>query len=160
MCIAPSHEFARAWNEPVAGHLPEPRPGSALRVRPGAPCPRLSPAPPLATHCAQLRVQVVTICFHVATLGLLVLTYADTPVAKLPFTPWRVVTGLTHLGLSGQDYSECGVTCLYAICSMALKQNMGRALGFAPPLSSANGQKVNFGPFSLDPKGLKGSASE
>jgi hypothetical protein len=106
-----------------------------------------------------MRVQLLTVCFHVATLVMLVLTYDDTPVAKLPFTPWRFVTGFTHLGIDGTDHSECGVTFLYALCSMALKQNMGRALGFAPPLSSAGGQKVNFGPFSLDPKGLKGQAA-
>jgi len=56
-------------------------------------------------------------------------------VAKLPFVPLKFITHLSHRGLEGDDYTECSVAFLYALCAMGLRTNVQKALGYSAPKS-------------------------
>ena len=53
-------------------------------------------------------------------------------VAKLPFTPITWLQGLSHRNLLGEDYTDCSFIFLYILCTMSIRQNIQKALGFAP----------------------------
>jgi len=53
-------------------------------------------------------------------------------VAKLPFTPIYWVQGLSHRNLLGDDMTDCSFIFLYILCTMSIRQNIQKALGFAP----------------------------
>ena len=53
-------------------------------------------------------------------------------VAKLPFTPISWLQGLSHRNILGDDYTECSFKFLYILCTMSIRQNIEKALGFAP----------------------------
>ena len=43
-------------------------------------------------------------------------------VAKLPFVPIGFFQGLSHRGLSGDDYTDCSFIFLYILCTMSIRQ--------------------------------------
>lgn len=53
-------------------------------------------------------------------------------VAKLPFTPISWLQGLSHRNLSGDDFTDCSFIFLYILCTMSIRQNIQKMLGFAP----------------------------
>jgi uncharacterized membrane protein (DUF106 family) len=53
-------------------------------------------------------------------------------VAKLPFTPVSWIQGLSHRNLMGHDYTDCSFIFLYILCTMSIRQNIQKSLGFAP----------------------------
>ena len=53
-------------------------------------------------------------------------------VAKLPFTPISWLQGISHRNILGVDYTECSFKFLYTLCTMSIRQNIQKALGFAP----------------------------
>jgi len=53
-------------------------------------------------------------------------------VAKLRFTPIYWVQGLSHRNLLGDDMTDCSFIFLYILCTMSIRQNIQKALGFAP----------------------------
>ena len=53
-------------------------------------------------------------------------------VAKLPFTPFSWIQGLSHRNLMGSDLTDCSFIFLYILCTMSIRQNIQKALGFAP----------------------------
>ncbi|MFH4979282.1 hypothetical protein AB6A40_005991 [Gnathostoma spinigerum] len=53
-------------------------------------------------------------------------------VAKLPFTPISWIQGLSHRNLVGDDYTDCSFIFLYILCTMTVRQNLQKMLGFAP----------------------------
>ncbi|PAA63513.1 hypothetical protein BOX15_Mlig007528g1, partial [Macrostomum lignano] len=65
-------------------------------------------------------------------------------VAKLPFVPVSLLQGISHRNLLGEDYSDCSFTFLYVICTMSVRQNVQKLLGFAPS-RSASKQSGFFG---------------
>ncbi|KAI6227038.1 Phenylalanyl-tRNA synthetase beta subunit [Aphelenchoides besseyi] len=78
-------------------------------------------------------------------------------VAKLPFEPISFVQGISHRNLSGEDYTDCSFIFLYILCTMSIRQNLQKALGFAPSRAigrqSQNGgffaQSANQNPFGM-----------
>lgn len=60
-------------------------------------------------------------------------------VAKLPFQPFPFVRGMSHRGLSGEDWTDCSMAFLYAMCASSIRPNiaklLGDAFGFSPPRS-------------------------
>ena len=66
-------------------------------------------------------------------------------VARLPFTPISWVQGLSHRNLLGEDYTECSFIFLYILCTMSIRQNLQKALGFAPS-RAASKQTNMWGP--------------
>jgi len=53
-------------------------------------------------------------------------------VAKLPFTPISWLQGISHRNLPGQDMTDCSFIFLYILCTMSIRQNIQKILGFAP----------------------------
>ena len=42
-------------------------------------------------------------------------------VAKLPFQPFFLISGLTHRGLLGNDYTDASYLCIYILTSFILR---------------------------------------
>lgn len=64
-------------------------------------------------------------------------------VARLPFEPIKIVQNLTHRGLPEKsDIRDCGFGLIYTLATMALKQNVPRLFGFAPPRSAFDPSKA------------------
>jgi len=53
-------------------------------------------------------------------------------VAKLPFVPLSWIQGISHRNLMGNDFTDCSFIFLYILCTMSIRQNIQKALGFAP----------------------------
>ncbi|CAG0888829.1 unnamed protein product [Darwinula stevensoni] len=53
-------------------------------------------------------------------------------VAKLPFVPISWLQGISHRNLMGQDPTDCSFLFLYILCTMFVRQNIQKLLGFAP----------------------------
>ncbi|KAK4725507.1 hypothetical protein R3W88_028286 [Solanum pinnatisectum] len=58
-------------------------------------------------------------------------------VAKLPFVPFRLVQKMSHRGLPGDDMTDCSMAFLYFLCSISIRTNLQKFLGFSPPRGSA-----------------------
>ncbi|GAU98265.1 hypothetical protein RvY_09436 [Ramazzottius varieornatus] len=63
-------------------------------------------------------------------------------VAKLPFQPFGFIQGMSHRNLMGTDYTDCSYLFLYILLTMTIRQNLQKALGFAP--SRASAQSTGF----------------
>eukprot|EP00899_Mesostigma_viride_P007981 jgi/Mesvir1/17184/Mv07605-RA.1 len=59
-------------------------------------------------------------------------------MGRLPFEPFILIRSWTHRGLGGDDYRDCSMIFLYALCSMSIRSNLQKFLGFAPPKNSGN----------------------
>ncbi|XP_064649645.1 calcium load-activated calcium channel-like [Lineus longissimus] len=66
-------------------------------------------------------------------------------VAKLPFVPISWLQGISHRNIMGSDYTDCSFIFLYILCTMSIRQNVQKMLGFAPS-RSANKQGGLFMP--------------
>jgi len=66
-------------------------------------------------------------------------------VAHLPFTPISWVQGISHRNLLGENYTDCSFIFLYILCTMSIRQNLQKALGFAPS-RAASKQTNMWGP--------------
>lgn len=69
--------------------------------------------------------------------GLLSSMFEGRPVAKLPFSPVSLVLKMSHRGLSGGDPTDCSMAFLYFLCSISIRTNLQKLLGFAPPRGAA-----------------------
>uniref|UniRef100_T1H573 Calcium load-activated calcium channel n=1 Tax=Megaselia scalaris TaxID=36166 RepID=T1H573_MEGSC len=67
-------------------------------------------------------------------------------VARLPFTPISWIQGLSHRNLSGEDYTECSFIFLYILCTMSIRQNIQKLLGFAPSRAASKQGNSLFAP--------------
>lgn len=59
-------------------------------------------------------------------------------VGKLPFQPWGIVTGLSHRGIEGEDYTDCSFIFLYILTGIVLRTNIQKILGFEGPQNTFN----------------------
>ncbi|XP_046997563.1 calcium load-activated calcium channel [Schistocerca americana] len=67
-------------------------------------------------------------------------------VARLPFVPISWIQGLSHRNLPGDDYTECSFIFLYILCTMSIRQNIQKLLGFAPSRTASKQSGGLFGP--------------
>ena len=58
--------------------------------------------------------------------------------AKLPFIPFRLISGLTHWGLDGDDYTECSFIFIYILTGMIFKFNIEKIFDLKPPPNPYN----------------------
>lgn len=80
--------------------------------------------------------------------GLLSALFEGKAVAKLPFKPMLIVQRASHRGLPGDDMTDCSFAFFYMLCSLCLRPNLQKLLGFAPPRGAGPPN-----PFALpDPK--------
>ncbi|XP_022234769.1 calcium load-activated calcium channel [Drosophila obscura] len=73
-------------------------------------------------------------------------------VAQLPFTPISWIQGLSHRNLAGEDYTDCSFIFLYILCTMSIRQNIQKMLGFAPSRAAS---KQGGGLFGAPPGQFK-----
>lgn len=66
-------------------------------------------------------------------------------VARLPFVPISWIQGLSHRNLPGDDYTECSFIFLYILCTMSIRQNIQKLLGFAPSRAASKQSGGLFG---------------
>ncbi|XP_051148963.1 uncharacterized protein LOC127263786 [Andrographis paniculata] len=69
--------------------------------------------------------------------GLLNSLFEGKVVAKIPFVPIRLVQKMSHRGLPGDDMTDCSMAFLYLLCSISIRTNLQKFLGFAPPRGAA-----------------------
>ncbi|PWA47170.1 hypothetical protein CTI12_AA500270 [Artemisia annua] len=69
--------------------------------------------------------------------GLMNSLYEGRVVAKLPFVPFKIVQKMSHRGLRGDDYTDCSMAFLYFLCSISIRTNLQKFLGFSPPRGAA-----------------------
>lgn len=67
-----------------------------------------------------------------AILGMFNSIFQGRVVAKLPFVPFGVFKGLSHRNLAGDDITDCSFIFLYILCTMSIRSNIQKLLGFAP----------------------------
>ncbi|XP_020576235.1 calcium load-activated calcium channel-like [Phalaenopsis equestris] len=65
--------------------------------------------------------------------GLLNSMFEGRAVAKLPFSPVSFVLKMSHRGIRGNDATDCSMAFLYFLCSISIRTNLQKFLGFAPP---------------------------
>jgi len=73
-------------------------------------------------------------------------------VAKLPFTPIYWIQGISHRYLAGDDMTDCSFIFLYILCTMSIRQNIQKALGFVPSRAAS---KQAGGMWNPDPNKYK-----
>ena len=67
-----------------------------------------------------------------AILGMFNSIFHGRVVAKLPFIPFGFIQGLSHRNLAGDDLTDCSFIFLYVLCTMSIRSNVQKILGFAP----------------------------
>ncbi|EFJ31638.1 hypothetical protein SELMODRAFT_74617 [Selaginella moellendorffii] len=82
--------------------------------------------------------------------GLLSSLFEGKPVAKLPFAPSPFIQKMTHRGLPGDDPTDCSMVFFYFLCSVSIRSNLQKLLGFAPPRGAAANAGMMFA--APDPK--------
>nr|CAG4645127.1 EOG090X0DWG [Leptodora kindtii] len=80
-----------------------------------------------------------------ALLGMFNSIFDGRVVAKLPFTPISWIQGLSHRNLPGEDYTDCSFIFLYILCTMSIRQNIQKLLGFAPSRAASKQGGTIFG---------------
>ncbi|EHA8588007.1 calcium load-activated calcium channel [Cocos nucifera] len=69
--------------------------------------------------------------------GLLNSLFEGRAVAKLPFSPIPLVLKMSHRGIPGTDPTDCSMVFLYFLCSISIRTNLQKFLGFSPPRGAA-----------------------
>ncbi|KAJ0795292.1 putative integral membrane protein EMC3/TMCO1 [Helianthus annuus] len=46
---------------------------------------------------------------------------------------------MSHRGLSGDDMTDCSMAFFYFLCSISIRTNLQKFLGFSPPRGAAGG---------------------
>eukprot|EP00270_Netrium_digitus_P021335 TRINITY_DN907_c0_g1_i2.p1 TRINITY_DN907_c0_g1~~TRINITY_DN907_c0_g1_i2.p1 ORF type:complete len:189 (-),score=47.66 TRINITY_DN907_c0_g1_i2:134-700(-) len=77
--------------------------------------------------------------------GVLTSLFDGKPVAKLPFTPFKFIQNMSHRGLPGDDGTDCAMVFLYMLCSLCIRPNLQKLLGFSPPRAAGAQQNNIFG---------------
>lgn len=80
-----------------------------------------------------------------ALLGMFNSIFDGRVVAHLPFQPVWLLLNVTHRNLPGDNYTECSFIFLYILCTMSVRQNIQKLLGFAPSRSAAKQGNAFFG---------------
>ncbi|KAK8444289.1 hypothetical protein SEVIR_9G111400v4 [Setaria viridis] len=86
---------------------------------------------------AKLKSGAVVAAVLFVVFGLLNSLFEGRTVAKLPFAPVPLVQRMSHRGLPGNDPTDCSMVFLYFLCSMSIRTNLQKLLGFAPPRAAA-----------------------
>ncbi|KAE8688899.1 Detected protein of unknown function [Hibiscus syriacus] len=73
----------------------------------------------------------------IVVFGFLNSLFEGKVVAKLPFKPIGIVMKMSHRGLKGEDSTDCSMVFLYFLCSISIRTNLQKFLGFSPPRGAA-----------------------
>ncbi|KAJ3672849.1 hypothetical protein LUZ60_006223 [Juncus effusus] len=75
----------------------------------------------------------------IVVFGLLNSMFEGRVIAKLPFEPFPLVRKMSHRGIHGSDWTDCSMVFLYFLCSISIRTNLQKFLGFAPPRGAPAG---------------------
>lgn len=78
-----------------------------------------------------------------AILGMFNSLFHGRVVAKLPFIPLGFIQGVSHRNLAGNDLTDCSFIFLYMLCTMSIRSNIQKMLGFAPSRASLEQNQAN-----------------
>ncbi|KAI9146435.1 integral membrane protein DUF106-domain-containing protein [Paraphysoderma sedebokerense] len=78
----------------------------------------------------QMRSTIVVSVVLIGVFSFLSSKFAGVPVAKLPFVPFLLVSGLSHRGLEGDDMTEASAIFIYALSSIVFKSGLKKLLNF------------------------------
>lgn len=67
-------------------------------------------------------------------------------LAKLPFVPFKLLSGMSHRGILSNDLTDCSFTFFYVLCNVSFRPIIQKILKFAPPRNT--NQMPNF--FNFD----------
>jgi uncharacterized membrane protein (DUF106 family) len=93
-----------------------------------------------------MKATIVVTFIMMSTYFLLNHFYDGRVVALLPFEPIPLLTGMTHRGLPGKDFTECNMIFVYTLCSFSLRGAVTRFFGFQPEQDKADGAGGMFAP--------------
>lgn len=99
---------------------------------------------------------MLTAMFHLASFFMLKTSYDGIVVARLPFVPFTFLHKITHRNLEGDDMAECSFIFIYMLCSMSIKPNLQKLLGFEPPAA----QNMSYDAASKMAERLTGISSD
>ena len=68
-------------------------------------------------------------------IRLMYTSFEGVVVARLPFQPFSMMTGLTHYGLAGDNLQECSMTFMYILCNLSFGN-------YAKKLVGLEGQRI------------------
>ncbi|MCL7024477.1 hypothetical protein MKW94_021459 [Papaver nudicaule] len=88
---------------------------------------------------SKIKSGVVVALVLFVVFGFLNSLFEGKAVAKLPFSPAALVQKMSHRGIPGDDVTDCSMAFLYFLCSMSIRTNLQKFLGFAPPRGAAGG---------------------
>lgn len=63
-------------------------------------------------------------------------------VARLPFLPAPLIQSLSFRGLEGDDKYQCSFGFIYTLCTIGIKANIPKVLGFVSPKSAFDAQRM------------------
>lgn len=63
-------------------------------------------------------------------------------VARLPFLPVKFIQSLSFRGLQGDDKYSCSFGFIYTLCTIGIKANVPKALGFTSVKSAFNATRM------------------
>ncbi|XP_065669802.1 calcium load-activated calcium channel [Hydra vulgaris] len=84
-----------------------------------------------------------------ALMGMFNSIFDGRVVAKLPFSPISWFHGLSHRNIRGEDFTDCSFIFFYIICTMAIRQNIQKVLGFMPSRAVSKAGGGMFSPPSV-----------
>jgi uncharacterized membrane protein (DUF106 family) len=93
----------------------------------------------------KMKSTILVTIFMIVTMGSLGNYYQGVPVARLPFTPFSLLSSITHRGLVGDDYTECSYIFIYLLASYLFRTNIQRIFGFETASASSNNMMNPFG---------------
>lgn len=68
--------------------------------------------------------------------------WTGTVVARLPFIPVKMVEGLSRRGLTDEDQYACAFGLIYTLCTIGVKGNIPKLLGFITPKSAFDATRM------------------
>ena len=71
--------------------------------------------------------------FMIMFMSLLGESFQGVVVAKLPFTPFSMMRGMTHRNIVGSDYTDCAMIFLYVMSNVCFRPLIQKILGFDGP---------------------------
>lgn len=85
----------------------------------------------------KMKSMVFTGFAFTALLGMFNNIFDGRVIAKLPFMPIYWIQSLSHRNLSGEDYTDSSFIFIYILCTMSIRQNIQKILGFSPSRSAS-----------------------
>ena len=83
-------------------------------------------------NASKMKSTMIIALFMIAFMSTLSSTYHGVVVAKLPFTPFSMLQGITHRNLPGDDMTDCSMIFIYLLTSFIVRNNIQKIFGFSP----------------------------